>query len=341
VPDGGSAEPDAGDAGPAPLDGGTPDSGPSPVDAGGCTRDSACSTGQICESGTCSACTGYQCAPAASADLFELTGSVTVVGTTVTVQLLAPYISVAEGTPPAHDYDDRVGGFGCYADHYVTGSKPPPPDANAGPIEITGYSGGQFDGFGAGSAPNKIYCAVENGNYSCGYGPLSSSGQPGKTVEGEVYASGTDPMGPGPITFSDATNSVLGTFSLSASPVGTVSASGLGSETYTASQDVTLSYSCSTACTSDLILVTLAATQNTGTNLTAASSSFGAVSCAQLGGSSITVPKAAIAAMLDNDSSLKSVVTSIVLAQPEGGQDSSGHRIAILVGRGAFGVSSL
>jgi hypothetical protein len=180
-----------------------------------------------------------------------------------------------------------------------------------------------------------------SGNYQCGYGPLSN-GTPGASPESEVFAVGTNPLGAGPITFSDATNNVLGTFSLAASPIGTVTASGLGSLSFSATADTSFSYSCSTSCDTDLILVTLAATQNSGTTLATPSSSYGAVTCAQLGGSSITIPKGAIAAMLDSDSSLKSVVITIVRAQPgTGGQDSAGNAISILVGRGSFGVSSL
>jgi hypothetical protein len=278
----------------------------------------------------------------ASLDLFEISGSINV-GITVDVQVLAPYVSVTQGTPPAHDYDDRSNGLGCYADHYTLAAKPPPADANAGPIRITGYSGGTLL-TSSHAASNEINCAIVGQNYQCGYGALQN-GQPSAAAAGVPYSSGTNPLGNGPIIFADSTDTVLGTFSVTGSPVGTVSVTqNLGSLHFSATQDVTLSYSCSSgSCLQLLVLVTLAATQNTGSNLAGSSSTFGAATCAARGGSSMTIPKAAIAAMLGNDSSLKSVLTSVVLAEPAAmpAQDSNGNPINVLVGRGVFGVSSL
>lgn len=271
-----------------------------------------------------------------SLDLFELKGKVSNgFGGTQGVQILAPYVAVTPNGLP-HAFDNRSNGLGCYADHYDT-THQPVADINDGTVTISGYHGGTPLGTISGVS-SSMKCQVNNGNYACSYGSFNAS----KPAGSQAFNDTTNPLGSAAITFSNAT-STLGTFSVSASATTTVTATGLDSLHYSATQDQTVTYACSADCTSSLVLVTLAATRNTANSVPSASASYGAVTCASAGGTSMVIPKEAIAAMLGGDTALKSVLTSVIVATPPNTPptDSSGNVVNVLVGRGAFGIASL
>jgi hypothetical protein len=312
VGDGGAHDGGTTDSGNPPVDGGTePDAGPPPPDAG----------------------------TTLSLDLFEIKGTVAtgqVFPATVNVQLLTPFVSVTPNAH-AHAFDNRQDGIGCYADHY-DGSHPPLHDAADGEITISGFKGGSFLPSGHSTTP--MLCDLFGGSYACSYTPFSAS----KPAATQPYSDTTNPLGGNTITFSNTSTGSFGTFSVSGSATTTLTSSGLGSLHFSASADTTVQYSCSANCTSSLVLVTLAASRNAANAVPSTNSaSFGAATCAAPGSTSITIPKEAIAAMLNNDSALKSVLTSVVVTTPPSAPstDSVGNPINVLVGRGAFGISSL
>jgi hypothetical protein len=272
----------------------------------------------------------------ASVDLFQESGTVpNGFGGTIQVQLLVPFVTVWNGPLPVNDYDDRVNGLGCYANHYDS-THPRPQDANAGTFTISGYHAASF--LTGGSAPSSITCAVSSGNYSCSYRGQSSA------AATQAYSSTTNPLGSGPITFSAASNAILGSVDLQDSPDGTVTVSqNLNALTYSANSDMTLSYSCNGACSSSaVIIISIAATDNAVGSTSTSSATSGAITCVELGGSSVTIPKAAVAAMLDNDNQLMSVFTSVVNAHGAGmAVGAQANAVTALVGSGVFGISSL
>jgi hypothetical protein len=289
----------------------------------------ACEANQTCAQGVCT--NGSNDKTLGVASLFEVKGSVQSQFGTVKVTLLAPIVSFQKENV-THDFDGRADGLGCVADHFNVNNDPPPPEGDAGTITITGYAGGSL--LPSGTAGSTMVCTRNNGTYSCAY-------QGGGTVATQPFGESASPLGTGKINFKGSGGTSFGSFDLQHSSTGTLTTSeNLSSISYSAAQDKTITYTC-TNCSDSLISVTLIATQNNVQNPSGASDTSGIVSCVFAGGSSFTIPKAAIAAMVGNDSALKSVATTIARMNKtfttDG--DGQGQTIAVNTGRGVFGIA--
>jgi hypothetical protein len=334
---GGTADQDAGDgadAGPASTDGGpsntdagpTFDAGPG-ADAGQPLVDA----GPPADAGSPVDAGSPADALAGLVAIYEAKGSVDSVIGAQAVTLMVPVVAFQKKSQ-AHVYDDRMGGeFGCTADHYTPAS-PAPADSSAGTVVISGYTGGSL--LLGGSAASTITCS--GANYACDY-------TGGKAAATQPYKSSADPLGNGPITFTGSGGAAFGSFTIQASPFGTLTVSqDLSKIKYSTTADTTLTYSCGGSCSGSLVLVSLLASENSTSNPSGASNNTGSVSCVQSATGSITIPAGAIAGMFDNDSSLQSVVTTVlrVSATIPSTVDASGQSVSANVGKGVFGIAS-
>jgi hypothetical protein len=169
--------------------------------------------------------------------------------------------SVGMATPtntPHHDYDDRVNGYGCNANHLDTTVSPP--DINPGPVEggivtITGYSGGtMLDGT---EAPKVITCKhseTPSPRYTCGYGPLNANGEVGPLINATPYPIDANPIRDGDvITFSSTGSGSFGSFPVQGQPPTTATATGdltasLNDIQFDPAQDTVIEVSCPGGC---------------------------------------------------------------------------------------------
>jgi hypothetical protein len=263
--------------------------------------------------------------------LFELAGTVaTDSGLSTVVQLDAAasfHVAVPE------DYDNRVAGIGCTADHYDATGKPAPADADAGWLRMSGFTGGPL--LAGGQATQPIVCMREAGYYGCAY-------PSGTIVSGAFFAGAATPLGPGPITFALPGAADFGARALSGAPIGIASTNeDLNAIHYSPTTDTALHITCSPTCAPGRIAVNLTAMQASTASAAWPYPSVGIVRCVFQAGSSVVIPSAAIAAMFAQDSALDTVVTAVALmpAAPLATTDDMGNQLVAEVGRGSFGVA--
>jgi hypothetical protein len=232
-----------------------------------------------------------------------------------------------------HDFDDRVGELGCFADHYDTTTRPAPADGAAGSLRMTGYTGGQpLTGTSVGQP---IVCVQDAAGY---YGCIFPSGAATSTVP---FPAGSNPLGAGPITFGSNAGADFGAAQVSDQPDGTLTVTdALGSIHYTAAQDTTLHLGC-TGCASSRVAVRLEAFPSADASAGWPYTSVGIVDCVLAGGTTVVVPSGAIAAMFSSDTALDTVRTQVVRlpAQPASTSDPAGDTLRVEVGSGVFGVA--
>jgi hypothetical protein len=289
-------------------------------DGGG---DSKCEAGAACDGG----------APTAGAmHLYELRGIDPALDGGASVTTLDAFAAFHPDLP--HDYDDRRSGVGCVADHYDAVVHPAPLDGDAGfLLRIAGFAGGTM--LGGTTAGEPIVCGRTNGRYVCTYAD-------GTPVAGGDFAPAVDPLGPGPIAFAWNGGADFGPGSVNASPSDSlVTSEDLGSIRYATNTDTTLHLTCSNRCDAGRIAVDLTARAAASAGGGWPYPSVGIVRCVFAGSAAVTVPRGAVAAMFASDSSLDSVVSSVVFlpASPTTTSDSAGRSLVAEVGRGVFGVA--
>lgn len=298
--------------------------GPAETDAGAPT-DAAVESGPV-EAGA---------SPTAVMRLLELTQSPLADGGTPVTVLDA---RVAFGGAVAHDYDDRTGRLGCFADHYVASSKPAPADGDAGSVSISGFAGGTLlDGHPAASP-------IAGTRSAGGYYQSLFPGGDGAAMA--PFPAGASPLGAGPIVFTTGGGAQLGAVTASSTPTtGAIAVTeNLNTVTYTAGSNLTLDlHGCVGACVTARVTLQVVATSSTDTVTTWPYSRVGRISCdLKVGGSSlVSIPTGAIAAMLASDAALDTFTTSIALlpGAPAIAHDANGNVVIADTGRGAFGIA--
>lgn len=234
----------------------------------------------------------------------------------------------------AHDYDDRAAS-GCVADHFVASSHPMPKDGDAGTLRITGYAGGTLtDGHPA--AQPIVGFLAPTGLYQCIF-------PAGDGVVMAPFAASASPLGAGPISYATAAGASFGAVLVDATPpAGTVAVQeDLGALKLTPGSAMTLHVSCSGGCGAGPLAVRIAATSSTDTTAAWPYGRLGLVDCeVPAGATTVTVPGAAVAAMLASDGALDTITTSVAtLGATVDGKDDQGNVLRAATGRGVFGVS--
>jgi hypothetical protein len=187
-----------------------------------------------------------------------LLGTITVPGAYPVKVISASVATVTPSTINHHDYDDRVNGFGCNADHLDSAASPP--DFHPGPVEggiitITGYTGGTLlDGT---EAPKIITCKHyetptlnPSARYRCGYGPLDANGDVGPLVGSTPYPIGATPIRDGDvISFTSTGGGIFGSFPVQGQAPTTSTATGditasLADVKFDPAQDTVIEVSC-------------------------------------------------------------------------------------------------
>ena len=263
--------------------------------------------------------------------LFELAGTVASANGPSAVKVLEAKASFHVHTPD--DYDGRQVGTDCTADHYDAMTNPAPRDADAGWLRMSGFVGGGL--LNGGLAAQPIVCMRSSGYYSCAY--------PSGAIASEAFFAATaSPLGPGPVTFALNGAADFGARALTGTPIGTaMTDEDLTAIHYSSSVDAVFHITCVDSCSPGRIGVTLVARQASMADMGWPYRSVGTVDCVFAPASSVVVPHEAIAAMFAHDTTLDSVVTSVVLLPPVPltTSDSMGNTLTADVGRGTFGVA--
>jgi hypothetical protein len=264
--------------------------------------------------------------------LLELSGTVSSSNGPLAAKELDAFASFHAGV--THDYDDRQGGLGCFADHYATASKPMPADADAGWLRVSGFAAGPL--LSGSLAMQPIQCVRSSGYYKCTY-------PTGTAVSDAPFAASASPLGSGPITFATNGGPDFGAVAVSGSPAGTLTiGEDLSRIKYSVTADTVLHVSCTDSCASGRIAINLTAFPSTATDGGWPYPSIGVLRCVMSGASSVALPYAGIAALLSADLSLDTILTSVAFLpmKPSLGADADGNGFTAEVGRGVFGRSS-
>lgn len=261
--------------------------------------------------------------------LVELVGTSSIGSEPTTVKRLVSTARFRGDT--IHSFDSRQGGLGCTADHYDAVTHPAPPDKDAGSLRMIGYLGGPL--LGGGVVGNPIVCVRLPTYYTCIF-------PSGAEVSSAPFASASDPLGPGPITFGTSAGGDFGALSLDASPVGSVTvAEDLARIRYDPRQDAFLHPRCDPACPGARAAVTLTALQASTERVGWPYPSVGEVRCVLALTATLTVPHEAIAAMFGGDLRLDTIITEVARlpAAPVSGSDVDGNTLVVDTGHGVFG----
>jgi hypothetical protein len=265
------------------------------------------------------------------ARLLELSGTVASPGGSLAVKELDAFVSFQAFVK--HDYDDRQGSLGCFADHYQATAQPAPVDVDAGWLRISGFTEGPL--LSGAQAAQPIQCVRVGGYYSCTYpsGTVASSAPLDPTA---------NPLKPGPITFATNGGADFRALASTGAAAGTLTVGeDLSVIRYSVTADTILHISCTDSCASGRIGVNLTALQSSTTDAGWPYPSVGILRCVFAGATVITLSHAAVAAMFATDTALDNVLTTVAFlpAEPIRGADSVGNVFIADVGRGVFGTS--
>jgi hypothetical protein len=161
-------------------------------------------------------------------------------------------------------------------------------------------------------------------------------------VNGSDFGASADPLGPGPVAFAWNGGVDFGPGTATASPAGTLATQeDLGAIAYSATVDTALHLTCTGACDGGRVAVELTAISAATSGQGWPYPSVGVVRCVFPVAASVTLPHAAIAAMLASDASLDTVRSVVVALPPTPAttSDTTGQPLVADVGRGVFGVA--
>ena len=278
----------------------------------------------------------------------EVSTTIAVGGMPVAVRGLVPVLvnpDPAKAKPSDFDNSNALG-LGCSANHYVVGGgDDPTPDVTMGTVTLSGYAPGTPVG-GMAAVPAEINCALGATGYSCGYGPLNNGMAAAANLNTTFFPGNMDLIAAGKmITVKYDGGNLLGTFmssDLTATDPLTVMED-LTKIKYDPAADSMIHFACVNKPQNcfDAVLVQMVASSVVPGMPGYPGADYGTLNCAAVGGSSITIPKEAIAAMFGNTGKIVFVRTVVVRGAlpPSGLKDSKTNPVRLALGRGVLGYA--
>ena len=269
--------------------------------------------------------------------LFEIAGMLTTSPDAGPVAGVVLQARASFHAPLTHDFDDRTGGLGCFADHFDATTKPAPTDDDAGLLRVSGYVGGAS--LTSGSIAQPVSCTRgANGFYACAF-------PSGASTTSVLFPPSASPLGAGAITFGTNGGANFGAVQTTATPLGSLAVTeDLTSIHYLPTADATIGVTC-TSCASARVAVRLEAYPAADASVGWPYSTVGIVDCVFENGGAVTapvtVPAAAVSAMFATDAAIDTVKTTVTTlpSMPGTSTDQSGNPLSVNVGRGVFGIA--